>query len=123
MGAVAERIQLCHPRAGDVLSDLNAGSQNGIAIEIPIGISLTEGVKSVLDWGSCSAVERRPGTFGGVLIFTGTRVPVYILFEHLRGGRTIEEFLDWFLGVARWQVDAVLDHLASALREDRNQSP
>ena len=57
------------------------------------------------------------------MIFRRTRVPVYILFEHLRGGATIEEFLDWFLGVERWQVDAVLNHLASALREDRNQSP
>ena len=30
------------------------------------------------------------------------------LFENLEGGATVEQFLAWFPGVARAQVDAVL---------------
>src|SRR5947207_573695 len=34
------------------------------------------------------------------------------LFENLEGGATVEQFLGWFPGVARAQVDAVLEHAA-----------
>ena len=47
----------------------------------------------------------------------GTRVPVYALFENLAGGATIEEFVEWFPGVDKQQVCAVLEHEAKALRE------
>ncbi len=36
------------------------------------------------------------------------RVPVRALFENLEGGATVDEFLSWFPGVAREQVEAVL---------------
>ena len=39
-------------------------------------------------------------------------VPVSALFENLEGGATVEQFLTWFPGVARAQVDAVLAHAA-----------
>ena len=68
------------------------------------------------DWGLCPAVERRPGKLGGVWTFMGTRVPVSALFENLGSGATIEEFLDWFPGVEEWQVRAVLEHEAEALK-------
>jgi uncharacterized protein (DUF433 family) len=42
--------------------------------------------------------------------FSGTRVPISALFENLRDGATIEEFLEWFPGVERAQVEAVLDY-------------
>jgi uncharacterized protein (DUF433 family) len=48
--------------------------------------------------------ERMSGTPG----FFGTRVPVQHLFDYLRGGHTIDAFLDDFPGVTREQVDAVL---------------
>jgi uncharacterized protein (DUF433 family) len=63
-----------------------------------------------LDWTSCPAVERDPGKLSGVWVFSGTRVPVSALFENLESGATVEQFLDWFPGVARTQVDAVLEH-------------
>ena len=68
------------------------------------------------DWESCPAVERVPGGVSGASLFTGTRVPVSALFENLASGATVEEFLDWFPGVEEWQVRAVLDHEAQALR-------
>ena len=68
------------------------------------------------DWESCPAVERVPGRVSGVPLFSGTRVPVSALFENLASGATVEEFLDWFPGVEEWQVRAVLEHEAQALR-------
>ena len=47
-------------------------------------------------WKSCSAVERDPEKVSGAWVFCGTRVPVAALFENLRDGATIEQFLDWF---------------------------
>ena len=41
--------------------------------------------------------------------FSSTRVPVSALFENLRDGATIEQFLEWFAGVEGWQAAAVLE--------------
>ncbi len=61
-------------------------------------------------WETLEAVERDPNKVSGVWVFRGTRVPVAALFENLRDGATIEEFLEWFPGVERAQVEAILDH-------------
>ena len=45
------------------------------------------------DWESCKAVERNPGKLGGAWVFQGTRVPVSALFENLRDGATVDQFL------------------------------
>jgi uncharacterized protein (DUF433 family) len=66
----------------------------------------------MLDWATCNAVERDPHKLGGAWVFRGTRVPVSALFENLEGGATVEEFLQWFPGVARPQTEAVLEHVA-----------
>jgi uncharacterized protein (DUF433 family) len=71
----------------------------------------------VLDWSQCPAVERIPGKVSGVWLFTGTRVPVKALFENLEGGATVAEFLEWFPGVSRSQVEAVLEHAQRSLAE------
>ena len=60
-------------------------------------------------WETLGSVERDPGKVSGAWVFRGTRVPVAALFENLRDGATIEEFLGWFPGVERAQVEAVLD--------------
>ena len=41
-------------------------------------------------------------------------MPLAALFENLRDGASIEEFLAWFPGVQRAQVEAVLEHEALA---------
>jgi uncharacterized protein (DUF433 family) len=46
---------------------------------------------------------------GGERVFTGTRVPVRSLFDHLEGGENIEDFLAGFPSVGRDQVIAVLE--------------
>ena len=62
------------------------------------------------DWEHCRAVERDPDRLGGVWVFRGTRVPVSALFENLKDGASVEQFLEWFPGVDGWKVQAVLDH-------------
>ena len=68
-------------------------------------------------WKSCPAVERDPEKVSGAWVFSGTRVPVVSLFENLRDGTTIDQFLDWFPGVERWQVESVLDHEIRDLKD------
>ncbi|MBM3804454.1 MAG: DUF433 domain-containing protein [Acidimicrobiia bacterium] len=65
-------------------------------------------------WQDCEAVERHPDKVSGAWVFRGTRVPLAALFENLRDGASIEEFLSWFPGVQRAQVEAVLEHEALA---------
>jgi uncharacterized protein (DUF433 family) len=69
----------------------------------------------MLDWTQCSAVERVPGKVGSAWLFKGTRVPVRALFENLESGARIDEFLEWFPGVSREQVELVLRHTEQSL--------
>jgi uncharacterized protein (DUF433 family) len=62
------------------------------------------------DWSACTEVERQEGKVSGAWVFRGTRVPVRALFENLSDGATVEEFLEWFQGVTREQVEQVLEY-------------
>ena len=68
------------------------------------------------DWSKCPAVESVPGKVSGNWVFTGTRLPVYALFENLAEGATIHDFIEWFGGVDESEVKAVLEHVAQELR-------
>jgi uncharacterized protein (DUF433 family) len=57
-----------------------------------------------------SVIERDPMKVSGKWVFKGTRVPVSALFENLRDGASVDEFLEWFPGVQREQVVVVLNH-------------
>lgn len=67
------------------------------------------------DWGQCKAVERDPERVSGAWVFSDTRVPVQALFENLEDGASIDDFLEWFPGVQRTQVEAVLKHARESL--------
>lgn len=69
----------------------------------------------MLDWSNCSVVERDPDKVSGAWVFCGTRVPVIALFENLEGGARVDDFLAWFPGVSRQQVEAVLEHAQRSL--------
>ncbi len=62
----------------------------------------------MLDWSQCPEVERNPGKVSGAWVFKNSRVPVRALFENLEGGATVNDFLEWFPGIKREQVEAVL---------------
>ncbi|WP_419937039.1 DUF433 domain-containing protein [Candidatus Palauibacter sp.] len=68
-------------------------------------------------WETRAAVERDPERVSGAWVFAGTRVPVRALFENLKEGASIEQFLDWFQGVERWMVERVLEHELEALAD------
>jgi uncharacterized protein (DUF433 family) len=63
----------------------------------------------MLDGNQCPEVERVPGKVSGAWLFRGTRVPVRALFENLESGATVGQCLEWFPGVTRRQVEAVLE--------------
>ena len=69
------------------------------------------------NWRECPGVERNPEKVGGAYVFEGTRIPVRALFENLEDGATVAEFLEWFPGVDRHQVEAVLEFAAASLEE------
>ena len=68
-------------------------------------------------WLQCKSVEQSPNKVGGSYVFRGTRVPVRALFENLEDGASVDEFLEWFPGVARSQVEAVLEYASASLEE------
>jgi uncharacterized protein (DUF433 family) len=69
----------------------------------------------MFDWTQCTSVERSPDKVSGEWVFKETRVPVRALFENLEGGARIDEFLEWFPGVTREQVEIVLRHAERSL--------
>jgi uncharacterized protein (DUF433 family) len=69
----------------------------------------------MFDWSDCSGVSASPDMVSGAFVFRGTRVPVKALFENLEDGATVDDFLQWFPGVNREQVDAVLEFAAHSL--------
>lgn len=46
---------------------------------------------------------------GGLPVFKGTRVPVESLFDHLEEGISLNEFLEDFPTVSKFQAIAILD--------------
>lgn len=68
------------------------------------------------NWNECPAVERTPGKASGAWVFSGTRIPLFALYENLASGATVEQFVEWFPDVEERQVRAVLEHEAKTLR-------
>ncbi|WP_457605996.1 DUF433 domain-containing protein [Nitratifractor sp.] len=55
-----------------------------------------------------NAIEIDEKKMGGVMVFKGTRVPVRNLFDYLKSGESIKEFLEDFPTVSYEQVREVL---------------
>ena len=70
----------------------------------------------MIDWTTCTAVERDPERVSGDRVFRGTRVPVKALFENLEDGAQVADFVAWFPGVTMEQVRTVLEHAAHSLK-------
>ncbi len=67
-----------------------------------------------IDWSMCDAVESVPGRMSGAWVFRDTRLPVATVFENLED-MSVEEVMDQF-DVTREQIEAVLEFVASSLR-------
>jgi uncharacterized protein (DUF433 family) len=73
------------------------------------------GAMASLDWSQCSAVESVPGKVSGAWVLKGTRMPVSAIFENLEAGANIDNIMEWYDGVDREQVKAVIEFAARSL--------
>ncbi len=70
---------------------------------------------AALDWSQCAAVESVPGKVSGAWVLRGTRMPVATIFQNLEAGASLDDILNWFDGLDREQVKAVIDFAARSL--------
>jgi uncharacterized protein (DUF433 family) len=49
-----------------------------------------------------------PEVMSGALVFRETRIPVQTFFDHLDHGGSLDQFLEWYDGVTREQLDVAL---------------
>jgi len=71
-----------------------------------------------LNWSQCEAVESVPGKVSGAWVLRGTRMPVSAIFENLAAGASIDDIMEWFDGLDREQVRAVIDFAARSLDKE-----
>jgi uncharacterized protein (DUF433 family) len=70
-----------------------------------------------------NAVTINPKVQGGLPCFSGTRVPVSSLFDHVKRGYTVEEFIEDFPTVTKDQIDAVLEMAKSDVTKHAEHLP
>jgi uncharacterized protein (DUF433 family) len=68
-----------------------------------------------IDWSQCPAVESVPGKVSGAWVLKGTRMPVSAIFENLEAGANIDDIMEWFAGLDRSQVEAVIEFAVRSL--------
>jgi uncharacterized protein (DUF433 family) len=68
-----------------------------------------------LDWSQCPAVESVPGRVSGAWVLRGTRMPVSVIFENLEAGANIDDIMEWFEGLDRDQIKAIIEFAARSL--------
>ena len=61
-------------------------------------------------------VSRDPEVMSGELVFAGTRVEVKTLVDYLKGGHTLDDFLEGFPSVSREQAEGYLNMTLEAAR-------
>lgn len=54
-------------------------------------------------------ISRNKDILGGTPVFKGTRVPVKALWDYLKAGDTVEDFLEGYPSVNRNQVIALIE--------------
>jgi uncharacterized protein (DUF433 family) len=72
---------------------------------------------AALDWSQCPAVESIAGKVSGAWVLKGTRMPVSVIFENIEAGASLDDIMEWFEGLDREQVKAVIEFVARSLEE------
>ena len=67
-------------------------------------------------------IDSDPEILGGMPVFSGTRVPIKILMEHLEAGDNIDTFLDSYPTVSRQQVIDLLERAHVILADHLNEA-
>ena len=65
-------------------------------------------------------IHSDPEILGGTPVFIGTRVPFRNLIDYLEGGYSLDEFLDSFPSVSRYQAIAALEAAHEVLSQRAN---
>jgi uncharacterized protein (DUF433 family) len=60
-------------------------------------------------------VESIPGKVSGAWVLKGTRMPVSAIFENLEAGASIDDIMQWYDGLNREQVKAVIEFAVLSL--------
>jgi uncharacterized protein (DUF433 family) len=99
--------------------NIGAGRRNLLRAE-SFGVALRKEflAMAVLDWSQCDAVESVPGKVSGAWVLRGTRMPVSAIFENLAAGASIDDLMEWFQGLQREQVKAVIEFAGRSLSKD-----
>jgi uncharacterized protein (DUF433 family) len=82
-----------------------------------------EPAMAALDWSQCPAVESVPGKVSGAWVLKGTRMPVSAIFENLEAGANLDDIMEWYDGLDRAQVKAVIEFAARSLDGAAQASP
>jgi len=64
------------------------------------------------DWAKCPEVESIPEVMSGAWVLRGTRMPVSGVLENMQAGASIDDIMEWFDGLDRAQVEAVVEFAA-----------
>jgi uncharacterized protein (DUF433 family) len=73
---------------------------------------------ATIDWQECADVESVPGKLSGVWVLRGTRVPASAVFENIEAGASINDIVEWYEGLDRRQVKAVIQFVARSLKRE-----
>lgn len=65
------------------------------------------------------AINIDPETMGGTPVFTGTRVPIQALFDYIKTGETLDEFLENFPSVKKEYAIQVLEMARKTLTTEK----
>jgi len=65
----------------------------------------------MIDWNQCPEVESVPGKLSGKWVFKHTRLPIAVLFGNLALDASLDDVVDWYPGVKKEQLVAVLNFL------------
>lgn len=67
---------------------------------------------------STTAISRKPNVVSGAAVFPRTRIPVYLLFNYLATGESIDDFLAGYDGLSRDECAAVVDLARDIICDD-----
>src|ERR1035437_2224990 len=100
----------------------NADDSGGVAV---VWRTIREGDRTMasLDWSQCPAVESFPGKVSGAWVLRGTRMPVAASFENIEAGAHIDDIMEWFDGLDREHVEAVIEFAVHSLDKEPAYAP
>ena len=62
-----------------------------------------------------SVISKSPEIMSGTPVFAGTRVPIGVLFDYLKAGDSVDDFLEGFPTVKREAVVSLLEEVGRRL--------